>query len=216
MDIPLQRLNRMSDLVFASAMTILIFLLKLPTEAQIDSKATFELYLDESLPSLYLFLITFLVVAIYWVKDVGQFKHITTTNGTHTWLQLGSLVFLILLPWTNSLLEIKPDNLNVRIIYCLDIFLIGLFSSIAWYYASKNHRLVNADIDKKQIFEILEVNLTEPAVALIAIIVVLFFPGFFSITFILIPLLYILQKKIRSKLKGNVAKPKTSGITTEN
>lgn len=202
MDISLQRLNRMSDLIFASAMTILILLLKFPSEDQLKSYESFELYLDESLPRLYLFLVTFLVVAIYWVKDVGQFKHIISTNGTHTWLQLGSLVFLVLLPWTNALLEIKPDNINVRIIYCLDIFLIGFFSSLAWYYASKNHRLVTSKIEKKLINHILEVNLTEPAVALIAIAAAIFFPNLFSLTFILIPLLYVLQKKLRAKWKS--------------
>jgi uncharacterized membrane protein len=208
MDISLQRLNRMSDFVFASAMTILILLLKLPTEDQLISSESFELYLDESLPRLYLFLITFLVVAIYWVKDVGQFKHITKTNGTHTWLQLGSLVFLVLLPWTNSLLEIKPDNINVRIIYCVDIFVIGFFSSLAWYYASKNHRLINPKVEKTIVKNIQEINLTEPIVALIAIAVAIFFPYLFSLTFILIPLLYILQKKLRSKWKENLSKSK--------
>jgi uncharacterized membrane protein len=206
MDISLQRLNRMSDLVFASAMTILILLLKLPTEAQLSSHESFELYLDESLPRLYLFLVTFLVVAIYWVKDVGQFKHILKTNGTHTWMQLGSLVFLVLLPWTNALLEINPENINVRIIYCVDIFLIGFFSSLAWYYASKNHRLINPEIEEKLIKDIQEINLTEPIVALIAILVAIFLPNLFALSFILIPLLYILQKKLRSKWKENSAK----------
>jgi uncharacterized membrane protein len=205
MDNSLQRLNRLSDFVFASAMTILILLLKFPTEDQLVSHEAFELYLDESLPRLYLFLITFLVVAIYWVKDVGQYKHIIKTDGTHTWLQLGSLVFLVLLPRTNSLLEINPENLNVRIIYCVDIFLVGFFSSLAWYYASKNQRLTNTEIEKKLISDIQEENITEPVVALIAILVAFFFPGLFSITFILIPLLYILQKKLRARWKGKVS-----------
>ena len=199
MDISLQRLNRLSDLVFASAMTILILLLNLPSEDQLSSQESFELYLDDSLPRLSLFLVTFLVVAIYWVKDVDQFKHIIKTNGTHTWLQLGSLGFLVLLPWTNGLLEISPDNINVRVVYCLDIFLIGFFSSLAWYYASKNHRLINQKVEKKLINELLEVNMTEPAVALIAIVAAIFFPNLFSLTFILIPILYVLHKKLRTK-----------------
>jgi len=59
MDNTLQRLTRMSDLIFASAMTILILLMQFPTAEQIDSSDAFELYLDESLPRLYLFMVTF-------------------------------------------------------------------------------------------------------------------------------------------------------------
>jgi uncharacterized membrane protein len=201
MDNTLQRLTRMSDLIFASAMTILILLLQFPTAEQIDSSEAFELYLDESLPRLYLFLVTFLIVAIYWVKDLEQFKYVIKTNNRHIWFQLGSLVFLILLPWVNSLLEIKPENFNVRIIYCIDIFFIGVFSSFAWHYASKNHRLIKTETDQLLINEIRSSNFAEPIVALVAVIAALFLPSMFNLTFILIPVLFIVQKKIRTRLK---------------
>jgi uncharacterized membrane protein len=201
MDNTLQRLTRMSDLIFASAMTILILLLQFPTAEQIDSSDAFELYLDESLPRLYLFMVTFLIVAIYWVKDLEQFKYVIKTNNRHIWFQLGSLVFLILLPWVNSLLEIKPENINVRIIFCIDIFFIGFFSSMAWHYASKNHRLIKTETDHLLINEIRSSNFAEPIVALVAIIAALFLPSLFNLTFILIPILFIIQKKIRTRLK---------------
>jgi len=201
MDIALKRLNRISDLVFAAAMTIMILLFQLPTEDDLSTKESFELYLGEAFPTLIFFLITFTIVTIYWVKDVGQFKYIQRTDNTHTWLQMGSLAFLLLLPWTNALLEINPDHLTVRILYCLIIFMTGLFSSLAWHYASKNNRLVDKDLDKKQVFTILEINLTEPIVALIAIFIAILWPDFFMLSFILIPLLYSLQKKIRHKIK---------------
>lgn len=205
MNIPLSRLSRLSDLLFAASLTILIMLMELPSEADLSSREAFELYLDNSIPRLTLFIITFIIVAIYWVKDVGQFKYIQKTDGTHTWLQLGSLAFLMILPWTNALFEINPDHLGVRIIYSIDIFLIGLFSSLAWIYASKNHRLINKELEKKEILQILEANLTEPIVALIAIGIAFVWPDFFTSSFILIPLLYGLQKKVRQRLSDRSA-----------
>ena len=50
-------------------------------------------------------------------------------------------------------------------------------------------------------FTILEINLTEPIVALIAFFIAILWPDFFMFSFILIPLLYSLQKKIRHKIK---------------
>ena len=125
MDNTLQRLTRMSDLIFASAMTILILLLQFPTAEQIDSSDAFELYLDESLPRLYLFMVTFLIVAIYWVKDLEQFKYVIKTNNRHIWFQLGSMVFLILLPWVNSLLEINQKILMLELFFALTFSLSG-------------------------------------------------------------------------------------------
>ena len=54
MDIALKRLNRISDLVFAAAMTIMILLFQLPTEDDLSTKESFELYLGEAFPTLIL------------------------------------------------------------------------------------------------------------------------------------------------------------------
>jgi uncharacterized membrane protein len=202
-NVALTRLNRLSDLVYASSMTILIMLLEFPTKEDLLTTKSFESYLLKALPRLYLFVVTFVVVAIYWAKDVEQFKYIKETNGTHTWLQLGSLAFLVLLPWTNGLLEIQPTNVAVQIIYCADIFLIGFLSFTAWYYASKKAKLTTDDLTPEVTFNLLESNITEPIIALIAIVVSLIQPAYFDFTFILIPLLYMAHKKIKARRQKN-------------
>lgn len=200
-DIALTRINRLSDLVFASSMTILVLLLEFPTEEDLMTQKTFEEYLTLAAPRLYLFLITFIVVAIYWVKDVEQFKYIQSTNGTHTWLQLISLAFLVLLPWANGLLEIKPENITVRILYCADIFFIGFFSFLAWNYASGKAQLTTPNLDAKVIFNLKESNITEPIIALIAMATAFVLPNLFDYSFILIPFLYMASKKIKARLQ---------------
>lgn len=186
-------------MVYASSMTILILLLEFPSKEDLLTSNSFENYLLEALPRLYLFVVTFAVVAIYWMKDVEQYKYIKQTNGTHMWLQLGSLAFLVLLPWTNGLLEINPTNVAVQIIYCVDIFLIGFLSFSAWYYAAKKVSLTTNELTPEITFNLLESNITEPIVALIAIVVSLIQPDYFDLTFILIPLLYMAHKKIKAR-----------------
>lgn len=209
-DVSLQRLNRLSDLVFASSMTILILRFRLPSEEQIASPELFEKYFNDSLPSIYLFIITFAFVAIYWVKDVDQFKYVVRTNTVHTWLQLASMAFLVLLPWVNALQEINPENTAVRILYCLDLFLVGFFSSLVWEYASHKHRLIDPGLQKAMIDDIRLNNLSEPFVALVAIIAALWKPSLYEITFILIPILFIVQKGLRERLKKWLQRKKST------
>lgn len=79
---------------------------------------------------------------------------------------------------------------------------------MAWHYASKNHRLIKTETDRLLINEIRSSNFAEPIVALVAVIAALFLPSLFNLTFILIPILFIIQKKIRTRLKTKLRSKK--------
>lgn len=201
-NLSLQRLNRLSDFVYASAMTILVLMLKFPTAEEIENNEMFEGYLLDALPRLYLFVITFITVAIYWMKDLDQYKHIVDTDTGHMWYQILSLAFVVLLPWSNALMEIKPELFAVRLFYGLDILLIGVFSYLGWRTATDERKFVTDEVSNETISKIRRDALSEPIIAVIAIIAALIRPEFFDYVFILIPLTFILQKQIKSKV-GN-------------
>ena len=82
---PIQRLARLSDIIFAVAMTILAIVFE-PVSLDDISPATAAQVLLKQLPSMGIFALTFITLAFYWFTHVHQFKHYQKTDAVHTFL----------------------------------------------------------------------------------------------------------------------------------
>ena len=82
---PLKRLWNMTDLIFALGMTLMVLTIELPRigEEMSDKQVTSELF--KQLENMFIYLITFIIMAIYWVKNVDHGKYLqnTSISGTH-------------------------------------------------------------------------------------------------------------------------------------
>lgn len=185
-------LGRLSDTIFALAMALTIFGFDFPKFAELASNMEINQFLISQLEPLENYLITFVILAFYWIDHVKQFSHYRKTDEIHLWLYIVYLMCLFIVPFSNVLIMYFPDNNIVQICYSINIFIIGLFSFINWTYATYKNRLVDTDLDKQTIKYIGINSLIEPIVALITIIVALINPSLWNLSWASIIIFYII------------------------
>ncbi len=185
-------LGRLSDTIFALAMALTIFGFDFPKFAESASNMEINQFLISQLEPLENYLITFVILAFYWIDHVKQFSHYRKTDEIHLWLYIVYLMCLFLVPFSNVLIMYFPDNYIVQICYSINIFLIGLFSFLNWTYATYKHRLIDTYLNKQTINYIRINSLIEPIVALITIIVALINPSLWNLSWTSIIILYVI------------------------
>ena len=91
---PINGLAVLSDVIFELAMTSMIFAIDLPTAEDVGSTEELLVYFENRPPGTIIYLLSFLLVAVYWFKHIERFKYYKKTNATHQWIEIGFLAFL--------------------------------------------------------------------------------------------------------------------------
>lgn len=192
--IPIHRLARLSDLIFAVAMTLMALTFDSfpPTKMTPQEVAQF---LQAQLPDLGVYALTFITIAFYWTNQLNQFKYYKSTDTIHLWLTLFSLLFVVLMPHVNALSSYFGSVFAVQVFYSLTAASIGLFSTAAWIYATQGRRLVAPDLDAQAIRQIRQESYVEPSIFLLAIAGALIHPWGWFATFLLIPVIQFVQSQ---------------------
>ncbi len=190
----LQRLSRLSDLIFAVAMTIMALTFEpLPMKEMTPQEVT--TFLQEQLPSFAVYALTFIGIAFYWISHLHQFQYYKQTDTVHLWLTLLSLLFVVLLPYANDLSTIYDGIFIIQSFYSLSVAGVGIFSTAAWIYATHNRRLVDRELSDQTIRQIRQESYVEPVVSLLAIGGALIHPLGWVLTFIVgFPLIFLIQR----------------------
>lgn len=111
----LERLLALTDGIYAIVLTLLVLDLKIP-EAPEVSNAELMADLVHQIPNFIAYLISFLVIVIFWMRNHWILKPLTKGDETVFWLNLLHVFFLSLIPYTSSLVgHYEQDSLAVMI-----------------------------------------------------------------------------------------------------
>jgi TMEM175 potassium channel family protein len=141
----LDRLAALSDGVFGVAATLLVLDLRVPAVEVVHSEHDLGRALVALAPRLLPYLMTFMTVGIFWVGQQAQFNVFERTDRTLTWIHIGYLLVVTLMPFSTALLA---QFLTYRLalgVYWLNIFLLGVALYVSWKYA-KGAGLVKGDV----------------------------------------------------------------------
>jgi uncharacterized membrane protein len=165
----LERIVFFSDAVMAIAITLLAIDLKVPLISSDLASSQLATSLVALAPRFMSFLVSFLVIGVYWTSHHRYFRYIKRYNGTLIFLNLVFLFFIILMPFVASLLGQYP-HLPVGVItYAAAVAITGLSISSVWWYASWHNRLVDESIDLKFIHTRNRLSLVVPILFFISI-----------------------------------------------
>lgn len=181
------RVEALADGVFAIIMTLLVFGIQVP-EVPADQLPAALL---ELLPNLEGYLISFVLLGIYWVGHRNQFNFIRRADQNLHWLNILFFGLSGLVPFFTGLVARYPGELLVEALYGANLVLIGLALFLHWSYATRNRRLVDPDIPRAAIRIGKQRSLLAPACYLVAILVGLINPRLSLTVYALVPLLYI-------------------------
>jgi uncharacterized membrane protein len=165
----LERIVFFSDAVMAIAITLLAIDLKVPEIPASLAATQLPIQLDEMVPRLGSFFISFVVIGVYWNAHHRYFGYIRRYDNILIFLNMVFLLFIVLMPFVAGLLgQYAYLPLGV-ILYSLAVSLIGFSLASIWFYATYKHRLVDESLDPSLIRFRLGVALFGPLVFLISI-----------------------------------------------
>lgn len=186
LDRSLLRLQHFSDAIFALAIALMVLQFDIPNPRVQLGDAAVSQFLLAQLPTLSVYLGTFLLLSLYWIQRLEQFKHCRRTDATHLWLNVLALMFVVLVPYANILAIRYETTPAVQIFYSSVLLLAGLFSSLGWFYASQGDRLVDPT-PAPGLYRLIAIeSAIEPVVCAIAIGVAFTVPFLWSLTFLFI------------------------------
>jgi len=187
------RLEAFSDGVFAVAITLLVLNLQVP---QIASASELVPKLGALWPKLLSYVLSFVIVGIYWVAHHNTFHYIKRSDRTLLWLNILLMMCIVFIPFPTALLGQYPEQRVSVIIYAGTLVITGLVLQLLWWYATSGYRLVDRNIDPRLVQRATRRNLTAPLIYLLAIGISLFSVPASFVLFILVPVYYILPGRI--------------------
>lgn len=132
----LERLSALSDGIFAVAMTLLVLDLHLPTVAQVHSEHEWWAALCAMAPQWVTYGMSFLTLGIFWAGQQTQLNHMGEGTRDLTWIHLGFLFAVTLLPLSTRLLAEFITYRSALGLYWLNIFVLGAMLYCSWAYAT--------------------------------------------------------------------------------
>jgi uncharacterized membrane protein len=168
------RLEALSDGIFAFAMTLLVIGLNLPDKAALVQSNAFALQFLLSLYSdFFHYVLAFLILGAFWLSQHQQFHSVRVPDKTFIWINLLTLMFVALLPFSTSFSGDFPHASMGAMVFEANLCIIGLGMSCQWWYATKDCRLTEHTLKPAYIRGVLIGNLIVPTVSVIAILVAL-------------------------------------------
>jgi uncharacterized membrane protein len=192
----LERLVFFSDAVMAIAMTLLAIDLKVPEIAVPVATSELPRRLNEMAPRFMSFIVSFVVVGVYWMSHHRYFGYIKRYDNRLILLNLLFLLFIVFMPFVASLLGLYGSLPIGVIAYAIAVAATGLTISALWWYASHNHRLVDENLDTQFIRARNIVALAVPVVFLISIPFALINPLLGMATWWVSPLITLAVQRI--------------------
>jgi len=185
------RIEAFSDGVFAVAITLLVLNLQVPQLATSVVSRELVSKLIELWPKLLIYVLSFVIVGIYWVAHHNSFHYIKRSDRTLLWFNLLLLLCIVFIPFPTALVGEYPEQQISIVIYGSTLVITGLVLQLLWWYATSGYRLVARDIDLRLVQQATRRNLAAPLIYLLAIGVSFLSVQISLIFFILVPLYYI-------------------------
>jgi uncharacterized membrane protein len=195
------RLEALTDGVFAIAMTILVLDLKVP---EADSRAELLQALQDQSPFFRAYLISFVLLGVYWYGQRSQYDYIRKVDRTLTWLNIFFLLGISTLPFAAALLGMHSDVPEAVHFYAVTLVICSSLHAAVWWYASNPERgLVDPDETTPEVIALGRRLSAVPVIFyLLAMAMSYVDPRLSLLLFALVPLLYIFDVVRRFRLPG--------------
>ncbi len=133
----LERIVFFSDAVFAIAITLLAIEVRLPDLPPGQTDASFLQALATVGPSFFAFVLSFVVIASFWVGHYRTFRYVVDADGRLVAINFAFLFCIAILPFPTSIIANEGDLASAAIIYAIFGFATGALSTLLWVYPAR-------------------------------------------------------------------------------
>ncbi len=189
------RLLALADGIFAIAMTLLVFELKVPAV----NLAAGERLLDALAllwPKFGACVLGFLTLGFSWIGHHNQYLAIRRTDRPFLWINIGFLAAIALMPFSSALVGSYPLERTAVVTYALNMALAGTLLYAHWSYATTGGRLVGESTSAELVRETKRRVLIAPVAYLLAAGLSFVAPIASLAVFAAIPLYFIIPGRV--------------------
>lgn len=148
----LERLILFSDAVFAIAITLLVIEIKIP-EIHHDDVTEQSLLqgLVHLIPKFIGFIVSFLVIGLYWTVHHRHFGYVVNYDNKLLWLNLFFLLAVALMPFSTGFYSEYIFSLKRSpfLLYVGNICLLGFFNYLIWKHISNPVKKLSEGLDNR-------------------------------------------------------------------
>jgi len=146
-----RRIDTLTDGVFAFAMTLLVTGLDIPTLNGMITNGTIDQILVGLVPDFLHYIVAFILLANFWWAHHERSHYIHAMDRNMIFLNMVSLIFIGLIPFSTNLVGDFPLNAHAAIIFELNLFFLGFLSVLQWNQVLKNPHCVKPDENSGEI-----------------------------------------------------------------
>jgi uncharacterized membrane protein len=129
------RAAALSDAVFAVALTLLVLDLRVPDLGSLQTEARLQSAVLSTLPSIFSFLLSFGVVALYWISHHRLFEARRRYDHGFVYLNFLFLLTVCFIPFPTGIIGHYGQLRTAAVIYALSLAATGLTLGVLWWYA---------------------------------------------------------------------------------
>jgi uncharacterized membrane protein len=126
------RIETLTDGVFAIAMTLLVTGLDIPRLNGMVTSGTVDSIIGDLLPDFIHYIIAFALLACFWWASHLRSHYHQSIDSNMGFLTILGLLFVGLVPFSTNLAADFPLNTHAVVIFEANLFLIGVLSVVQW------------------------------------------------------------------------------------
>lgn len=190
------RLEAFSDGVFAIAATLLVLSIGDGDIGRVGAAAA----LLGLLPALMTYVLSFLIIGVYWVAHHTMMHYVRTVDRNALWINNLTLLAIALMPLPARFISQYPGSPAAVFLYGLTLSAANLTGSWFWWYVTRGRRHVDPALSDAFVKRVLALHVSPVGVYALAFCVSLF-SGIASFVIIgLVPAFFILPNPILKRL----------------
>jgi uncharacterized membrane protein len=183
-------------------MTLLAIGIEVPSDIKGFTPALVMSTLQELFPDFVHFVIAFLLIAALWVMHHMQFHKIHYADHNLLWMTIGSLLFVVLIPFSTDLVGDFPDNTLCAFIFELNLLITSSLFYLQWRYATANRHLIDPSTSDQTIRAGKQRAAVIPLLSVFGIILAIAGIPWSTLVYLFAPLVFLIIHLYGSKLRG--------------
>ncbi len=181
------RLLTLADGIFAIAMTLLVLDLRLPETPGVDLATR----LGSLIPRFGTFVVSFVVLGVFWFAHHQTFQFVVRVNRTLVWLSVLFFMGVALIPFVASVLGANYNDPIALTLYGGVIGLLTVLGYVVWWYLTGERGLVVGGLDPDLVRKVSQWIAVGPSIALVAIVLAFVNPLISLLIYLVLPVLFI-------------------------
>jgi uncharacterized membrane protein len=181
------RLETLVDGIFAIAMTLLVLGIAPPRPQDSLAEAVLPGMIENLVPQVFLFIVAFLVLALFWLGHHRQFHFVHHIDPPLLWINILILISIVFVPFSTDVAGDYPSVAAAALLFHANMFIVGALFYLQWRYICRHQHLCEPPPETGIVQGGLYRSILVPAVAICGAIICLFSPAVSLMVYITLP-----------------------------